>query len=139
MRAKALPPSLDPAVMVRGATRCLDSKSLGLAFNSAAGRQESAIPKVAEARGSIAPFDRGEGAHGRAGGSEHRHREPGKQARAPCRGERIGGPIERERNAADHLIDQHSRDGAQQASEQARRACPDHRARYRMPHPPRHR
>ena len=53
----------------------------------------------------------------RTGGGKDRHREPGEKTRAPCRRERIGGPIERERDSADDLIDQHSRAGAQQASE----------------------
>ena len=68
-----------------------------------------------------------EGAPSRAGGGEGRHREPGEQASARCVGERIGNSIERERDAADQLIDHHAGYGAQQAAEngaEARRRSP---------------
>ena len=67
---------------------------------------------------------RAQGADRRAGGSEDRHREQGKQARAPCRGDRIRSPTERERQGADHLIDQRSGGGARRPPSSARRARP---------------
>jgi hypothetical protein len=57
-----------------------------------------------------------EGAHRQTGGCEGRHGKSGKESRAPRRGDRFGGSVERECKGADYLIDQRTSDSAQQGA-----------------------